>query len=98
VNTTPHLWLHPQYFYGIGEPLESLDYTDIERYRLPGSNTFCRAFEHAFVFVNVDADRVDVLDLIALEKVGGSLIDPVSGDEVQEFHVRPSSGVILMRP
>ena len=96
-NPKPHLWLHPQYFYRIGKPAESVTYQDFDHYRLSGHVTYCREFENGFVFVNLSSDDRDKLEFGRVDKVPAALVDPDSGEVVHELEIGPHTGKILLK-
>lgn len=96
-NPRRHLWLHPQYFYGIGKPLETVGYQDLHKYQLPDHVTYCRQFENAFVFVNLSAQVSETLRLEQIGKVGRPLVDPETAKRVPEMQIGPHTGIILLK-
>ncbi|MFB0525424.1 MAG: hypothetical protein ACETVZ_07765, partial [Phycisphaerae bacterium] len=96
-NPKPHLWLHPQYFYRIGKPQETIAYQDFDQYQLPGHVTYCREFENGFVFVNLSSDDRDRLQFSRIDKLPAGLIDPDSEELVHELEVGPHTGKILLK-
>ncbi len=96
-NPEPHLWIHPQYFLGIGKPMESVSPDQVESYRISGSETFCREFEHAFVFLNTSDSKSDTINLGMLGKIGGQLNDQGNDKLLEILEIGPHSGMILMK-
>jgi len=96
-NPKPHLWLHPQYFYRIGAPKQTVAYQDIEKYQLPGYATYCREFENGFVFVNLSSKDRDRLEFGQVSRLPDSLIDPDNKEIISELELGPHSGKILLK-
>jgi len=96
-NPKPHLWLHPQYFYRIGKPAETVAYQDFDQYQLPGHITYCREFENGFVFVNLSSYYKDRLEFGRVDKLPAALIDPDRGELVHELEIAPHTGKILLK-
>lgn len=96
-NPNPHLWIHPQYFYGIGKPMQTVSYEQVESYRLAGTQTYCREFENAFVFLNISGDQADTIDLEETERIGMALTNPENGEPVKLLEIGPHTGMILMK-
>jgi len=93
----PHLWLHPQYFYRIGKPVETVNYQDFDRYQLPGHVTYCREFENGFVLVNLSSNDRDQLEFGRIAMLPSALVDPDSGEVINELEIGPHTGKILLK-
>lgn len=93
----PHLWIHPQYFYGIGQPQQSLPYEQVDNYRLEDTQVYCREFEHAFVFINVSPDQSFTIDLENTERIGQELVHPENEQPLSRLNIGPHTGTILMK-
>lgn len=96
-NPKPHLWLHPQYFYRIGKPAETVAYQDFDQYQLTGHVTYCREFENGFVFVNLSSNDRDQLEFGRVTKLPYALVDPDSGEVIRELEIGPHTGKILLK-
>jgi len=96
-NPEPHVWIHPQYFYGIGEPLQSIHYDQVDSYRLEGTQVYCREFGHAFVFLNVSPDQSFEIDLENTQRIGNALVNPENEQSVELLEIGPHTGMILMK-
>jgi hypothetical protein len=96
-NPEPHVWIHPQYFYGIGRPLQSVRYDQVNSYRLEGTRVYCREFEHAFVFLNISPDQNYSIDLQNRDRIGKALVNPENGQSVGLLEIGPHTGIILMK-
>ncbi|MGC9344910.1 MAG: hypothetical protein ACP5E3_19550 [Bacteroidales bacterium] len=96
-NPEPHLWIHPQYFYGIGKPMQSVSYEQVDSYRLAGTQTYCREFEKAFVFLNISSDQTDEIDLEKMEQIGKALTNPENDERVEVLKIGPHTGMILIK-
>ncbi len=96
-NPKPHLWLHPQYFYRIGKPAETVAYQDFDQYQLTGHVTYCREFENGFVFVNLSSNDSDQLKFGRVAKLPYALLDPDSREVIRELEMGPHTGKILLK-
>lgn len=96
-NPKPHLWLHPQYFYRIGKPAETVAYQDFDQYQLTRHVTYCREFENGFVFVNLSSNDRDQLEFGRVAKLPYALVDPDSGEVIRELEIGPHTGKILLK-
>jgi len=96
-NPKPHLWLHPQYFHRIDQPIETIAHQNFDEYQLPGHVTYCREFENGFVFVNVSSNDTDHLEFGHIAKLPSALVDPDSSEVIHELGIGPHTGKILLK-
>lgn len=50
--TLRYAYVHPRYYWNIGNPVQSYNYENVTNYRLNGKNTFLRYFENGLIMVN----------------------------------------------
>ena len=50
--TLRYAYVHPRYYWNIGNPIETYHYENVTNYRLNGKNTFLRYFENGLIMVN----------------------------------------------
>jgi hypothetical protein len=88
-NGNPFFRIHKQYYYPVGEPAETLIYSNLDNYRMPGTGVYKRAFTNALVLVNPGT----ITENVVLDK---EYLDPDNGNRVSAVSMPAASGKILL--
>jgi hypothetical protein len=86
---TPFFRIHKQYYYPLGDPSETLIYSNFENYKIPGTGVYKRNFSNAMVLVNPGT----LTENFAL---GKEYLDPDNGTWVSSISMPPATGKILL--
>ena len=81
---------HPMHYYGIGHPLESVPWTDIDQYKIPGHEVYTRRFTNGITVVNPTNKTEGGVPL------GGTYKDPETGEVVTGVYLPANTGKILL--
>ncbi|MDB2614433.1 hypothetical protein N9Y92_04690, partial [Chlamydiales bacterium] len=85
--------IHEQYFYPIGDRLETRPYVDLEGYRIqPEMAVYKRQFTNGVVFLNLEEQSCNV------SLTDSNYVDPETAELISSILLPPLSGKILLYP
>eukprot|EP01084_Bolivina_argentea_P132505 233841_1 len=90
-RTLRYAYVHPRYFWNIGNPIESYKYDNITNYRKNGKNSFQRYFENGLIVIN-PTNFTDYGYML-----NGSYYNPVTEEYVTSIDSVGQRGYILLK-
>jgi len=82
--------VHPQYYYPISDPVETVKPDEIDKYLIKGSHVYRRHFTNGVVLLNVSPEDAKGVDL------GQDYLDPDTGKITRTIDMPKASGKILL--
>ncbi len=82
----------PEYlFYDLGDPIDRVNYDEVEKMTIPNKNTYMRRWSKAIVLVNpTDSDDSDI-------PIPAGYLDPITNKEVGQIAMSAHTGKILLK-
>jgi hypothetical protein len=86
----PFFKIHPQYYWYVGDPLETINYDEIDNHLVSGTQVYKREFSNALILVNPGTITENV-------NLGIEYLDPDNGLWKSELELPAASGKIMLK-